>query len=325
MPSITNKNVVLPVEFSDYIITGLRAKSKALELGRRLPDMRGKTTRLNVLEYATKAGWVKNAQSPANSEGAEINRKPVSYLAWKGVDLVAEEIAVIVPISEDTLDDVQNYVEVVPLIYEDVIEAFQQTIDATAFFGVDSPWSGYNGIVAGATAAGATVTWDGSEGTSFYKAVSDAMKYVEKSGFIPDAVLGGPSLSSAFRGTLTSLGVLAGDQGEIGALPRHIDLTGGFYESTAFAIVGDFKRGLVYAFRKEMELKILTEATIKEGDVEYNLAQQDMVGFRFKMRLGMALPNPVQRVSGVASGNAIKAGANAYPFAVITKTGEGSN
>ena len=79
MPAITNKNVVLPVEFSDYIITGLRGRSKALELGRRLPDMKGKTFKLNVLDYAIKAGWVKNSQNPANAEGAEINKKKVSY------------------------------------------------------------------------------------------------------------------------------------------------------------------------------------------------------------------------------------------------------
>ena len=324
MPAITNKNVVLPVEFSDFIFTGLQARSKALELGRRLPDMRGKTYKLNVLNYAIKAGWVKSAQSPANTEGYEINRKPVSYLAWEGKDLVAEEIAVIVPVSEDTLDDTQNYVDVVPQIYEDAISAFQQCIDATVFFGVDSPWDGYNGIVADATTAEATVAWDGQEGTSFYKAVSDAMKYVEKSGYLPTAILGGPSLNSAFRGTITTLGVVSGDQGQVGALPRHIDLTGGFNESTAFAIVGDFRQ-LVYAMRKEIELKILTEATIKEGDVEYNLAQQDMVGFRFKMRLAFAIPNPVQRVSAQASGNAYKRGAKAFPFALITETNAGSN
>ena len=43
------------------------------------------------------------------------------------------------------------------------------------------------------------------------------------------------------------------------------------------------------------------------------------------MRLGAALPNPVNRVSGVASGNYIKRGAAAYPFAVITKAAAGSN
>ena len=38
-------------------------------------------------------------------------------------------------------------------------------------------------------------------------------------------------------------------------------------------------------------------------------SQQDMVALRFTMRLGFALPNPVNRVGGQ----------NAYPFAVITK------
>ena len=326
--AITNQAVVLPVEYTREIIAGVRGRSKALELGRRLPDMRGKTYKLNVLSSLAKAGWVKNSQTPANSEGAEINRKPISQLAWEGVDLEAETIACIVAISEETLADTEDFgVSVVPTISEEVIAAFQQVIDATVFFGVDAPWSNFTGIVAEATAAGAVVSWDGQSGLSFYNAISDAMEYVEKSGYIPNAILGAPSLNSAFRNTITSLGVLAGDQGEIGALPRHIDLTGGFDTSNAFAIVGDF-RYLVYAFREEMSMKLLTEATVQDpatGNLLYNLAQQDMIGLRFKMRLGVALPNPVQRVSGVVSGNVIKAGASAYPFAVITKSSGGSN
>ena len=326
--AITNQTVVLPVEYTREIIAGVRGRSKALELGRRLPDMRGKTYKLNVLSSLAKAGWVKNTQSPANSEGAEINRKPISQLAWEGVDLEAETIACIVAISEETLADTEDFgVSVIPTITDEVVAAFQQVIDATVFFGVDAPWSGFTGIVAEATAAGAVVAWDGQSGLSFYNAISSAMEYVENSGYIPNAILGAPSLNSAFRNTITSLGVLAGDQGEIGALPRHIDLTGGFDTSNAFAIVGDF-RYLVYAFREEMSMKLLTEASVQDpatGDLLYNLAQQDMIGLRFKMRLGVALPNPVQRVSGVVSGNVIKAGASAYPFAVITKSGEGSN
>ena len=326
--AVTNKSVVLPVEYSREIIAGVRGRSKALELGRRLPDMRGKTYKLNVLTALAKAGWVKNTQTPANSEGAEINRKPISQLAWEGVDLEAETIACIVGISEETLADTEDYgVSVIPTITDEIVAAFQEVIDATVFFGENSPWSGFTGIVAEATAAGATVSWDGQGGLSFYQAVSDAMEKVETSGYVRNAILGAPSLRSAFRSTITELGVLAGDQGEVGALPRHIDLTGGFDASTAFAIVGDF-RYLVYAFREEMSMKLLTEATIDDpatGEKLYNLAQQDMIGLRFKMRLGVALPNPVQRVSGVASGNVIKAGANAYPFAVITKSNGGSN
>lgn len=326
--AILNHSVVLPIEYGREIIRGVLGRSKALELGRRLPDMRGKTYKLNVLSSLPVAGWVKNGTTPAGAAD-EIKNKPISDLAWQGKDLVAEEIAVIVPVSLNTLRDVENYVDIVPEITEQVVGAFQQVIDATIFFGVGSPWTGFNGIVADATTAGATVSWNGTSGVSFYNAVNDAMEKVENSGYVPTAILGGPSLNSAFRKTITELGVLAGDQGEIGALPRHIDLTGGFNQSSAFAIVGDF-RYLVYSFREEMEMRLLEEATLVDpatGSTLYNLAQQDMVAFRFTMRLAAAIPNPVNRVSGqLNSGSTnIVASAAAYPFAIITKTAAGSN
>lgn len=317
MPNaIVNSTVVLPIEYSRQIIQGVRGRSKALELGRRLPDMRGKTYKLNVLNALAVAGWVANTQTTPNAEGKEINRKPISIVAWEGVNLEAETIACIVPISEETLADTEDFgVAVIPTISDEVVAAFQKVIDATAFFGVGSPWTGFSGVVAGATAAGAVVTWNG-QGSTFYQAVSDAMGYVEDSGFIPTAILGAPSLRSAFRNSITALGVVAADQGEVGALPRHIDMTGGFDSSTAFAVVGDFGY-LVYSFREEMSMKLLTEAEIDDpdtGEKLYNLAQQDMLALRFKMRLAMALPNPVNRV-----GLNLPEGQSAYPFAVIKK------
>ena len=324
--AVVNKSVVLPVEYGREIIRGLIGRSKALELGRRLPDMRGKTYKLNVNAYLPVAGWVKGSQSTPNTEGTEINRKPVSTYAFEGVDIVAEELAVIVPISENTLADVEDFgIELASELQEQVIGAFQEAIDSAVFFGVGSPWSGFGGLVAGATSASAIVTWDGQGGASFYNAINDAMTLVEKSGYLPNAILGGPTLNSAFRSSITTLGVNVTDQGEIGRLARHVDLTGGFNESTAFAVVGDF-RYLVYAFREEMAMKLLTESIIQDpntGAILYNLSQQDMVALRFTMRLGFALPNPVNRVSGTLSsdGKYIEKGAAAYPFAIITKTG----
>ena len=323
--AITNKSVVLPVEYGREIIRGLVGRSKALELGRRLPDMRGKTYKLNVNSYLPVAGWVKNTQTTPNPEGTEINRKPVSYYAFEGVDLVAEELAVIVPIAEDTLADVEDFgIELAGELEEQVIGAFQEAIDSAVFFGVGAPWANFGGIVGGATEAEATVTWNGQGGKSFYDAINDAMTLVEKSGYLPNAIIGGPSINSAYRGSVTELGINIADQGEIGRLARHVDLTGGFDESSAFAIVGDF-RYLVYSFREEMSMKLLTESSIYDpntGSLVYALAQQDMVALRFKMRLAFALPNPVNRVSGVLSsdGKVIGKGTKAYPFAIITKT-----
>ena len=307
--AITNSSVVLPIEYGREVIRGVLGRSKALELGRRLPDMVGKTYKLNVFSNLPVSGWVKNQATPVGAPD-EIKNKPVSQLAWTGVDLVAEEIAVLIPISINTIKDLSNWIDLLPYVSEQVEGAFQEVIDGTAFFGINSPYANFSGILAGATNAGAVVNWDGEAGLSFYNAINDAMEYVENSGYVPTAILGGPALNSAFRKTITALGILAGDQGEIGALPRHVDLTGGFDQSSAFAIVGDF-RYFVYAFREEMEARVLEEATIVDpttGSTLYNLAQQDMIAVRFTMRLGMALPNPVNRVNSTDK---------RYPFAVI--------
>lgn len=324
--AIVNSSVVLPVEYGREIIRGLIGRSKALELGRRLPNMRGKTYKLNVNANLPVAGWVKNSQTTPNTEGTEINRKPVSTYAFEGVDIVAEELAVIVPISENTLADVEDFgIELAAELQEQVVGAFQEAIDSAVLFGVGAPWTGFGGLVAGASTAGATIAWDGEAGPSFYQAISDAMALVETSGYVPNAILGGPSINAAFRNSITTLGVNVTDQGEIGRLARHVDLTGGFNDSSAFAIVGDF-RYLVYSFREEMAMKLLTESIIQDpnsGAILYNLPQQDMVALRFTMRLGFALPNPVNRVSGTLSsdGTYVEKGAKAYPFAIITKTG----
>lgn len=305
----------LPVEYAREIIRGIVGQSKALELGRRLPDMNAKTLKLNVLSNLPVAGWVSKSQTTPNSESTEINRKPLSTLAWEGVDVVAEEIAVIIPVSENTVEDMANWVDIIPYISEQAVGAFAQVIDGAVFFGTNTPFgAGSNlayGIVGAATTAGATVAWDGTGGDSFYKAISDAMEYVEKSGYFPNAIYGSPSLNSAFRNSITALGINVADQGQVGALPRHLDYTGGFDTSTAFAIVGDF-RYLVYSVRQDMKVRRLDEATLVDpnsGNTLYNLAQQDMFALRFTMRIGFALPNPVNRVGGETR----------YPFAVITK------
>lgn len=309
--AITKNSIVIPVEYSEEIIKGIVGKSKALELGRRLPDMKGNTYKLNVLSSLPVAGWVSRQSTPASPESTEIKNKPISSVAWEGKDIIAEEIAVIVPMAITSLDDANNFgVEVIPTITDEVVGAFQKVIDETVFFGVNNPFSNVGGVVAGATTASATVSWDGT-GATFYDAVSDAMELVEKSGYIPTAILGGPTLRGAFRKMRTTNGqqILGGEIVE--ELARHYDLTGGFNDTTAFAIVGDF-RYLVYSLRQDMRVKMLEESTLVDpatGATLYNLGQQDMVALRFTMRFGYQLPNPVNRVGGES----------AYPFALIVK------
>ena len=67
-----------------------------------------------------------------------------------------------------------------------------------------------------------------------------------------------------------------------------------------------------YAIRQDITYKILTEASLTDdsGKVLLNLAQQDCCAIRAVMRLGWALPKPMNMVSGT----------NYYPFAVLLPT-----
>jgi hypothetical protein len=69
---------------------------------------------------------------------------------------------------------------------------------------------------------------------------------------------------------------------------------------------------LVYAMRQDITYKVLDQAVIQDGagNIIYNLAQQDMVALRAVMRLGFALPNPINRMNTNS--------ATRYPFAVLT-------
>ena len=144
MAAIKNSSVVLPIEYGREIIRGVLGRSKVLELGRRIPNMRGET-------YKSK----------------EIKNKPLSVLAFEGVNLEAEEIAVIIPIAINTLEDVENFgIELSTEISEQVVGAFQEVIDSAVLFGKDTPWTSATnldaGLVAAAADAGAVVVWNGT-------------------------------------------------------------------------------------------------------------------------------------------------------------------
>ena len=133
------------------------------------------------------------------------------------------------------------------------------------------------------------------------------MTKVEESGYNVTGLLGGVGLKGKFRMLTDTTGQpIKGT--EIDSLPKAFLDNGAWDKTKSVLIAGDFSQA-VYAIRQDVTYKVLTEAVIQDpsnGDILYNLAQDDMVALRVVMRLGWEIPNPV---------NALNETTKRFPFA----------
>lgn len=290
---------LIPEDQVDDIIQGTIEHSAALAMGRRLQDMSTRTKKIAVLDTLPLAFFVENG-----------GPKGTTKQAWAGKDIVAEEIAVIVPLKENDLEDAafDLWGQIKPRLQE----AFAAKIDGAIFDGTDKPTSWPTAIIPGATAAGSAITATGD----IYQDVmgeGGVISKVEEAGYFVTGHLGNIKLRSKLRGLVDENkrpifvpSMQAGGTYMLDGAPIHFDRLS--ILGDALDVAGDFSQ-LVYSIRKDLTFKVCTEGVItdEDGKVIYNLMQNDMVALRAVMRLGWQLPNPV---------NAVKKGAGRYPFAV---------
>ena len=284
------------------IIEGTIKQSAVLQMFRRLPNMTSNKMKMRVLDSLPMAYWV----------DADTNngRKKLTKMAWDNKFITAEELAVIVPIKEDVLDDADYdiWADVRPRL----VEAFGKTIDNAILTGVNKPNGFRLDLLSSVLNAGAVVT-QGADQT-LYSAINDAMVKVEESGYNPTGLVGGVGVKGQFRMMLDQTGQpIAGT--EIGNLPKFYVDNGSWDKDKAMMVVGDFSQA-VYAIRQDITYKILDQAVIQDpatGEILYNLAQEDMVALRVVMRLGWEIPNPINALNPDE--------ATRFPFASIVKNG----
>ena len=276
----TDADALIEVQVANEIFDGVVKESKALSMFRRLPNMTSDKTKLRVLDSLPIAYFV----DETNNNG----RKNVSKMAWDKKYINAAEIAVIVPIKENVLNDaaIDIWAEVKPRI----VEAFGKKIDNAIFNGTNKPADWRKGLIPSVVEAGAEVTETGD----LYKDINDTMVKVEESGYDVTGLLGGVGLKGKFRMMVDKSGQPLNST-EIGNLNRAFLDNGAWDKATSTLIAGDFNQA-VYAIRQDITYKELTEAVIQDpedGSILYNLAQDDMVALRVVMRLGWEIPNPV--------------------------------
>ena len=289
----TNVEALIDTQVANEIFEGVVRESKALSMFRRLPNMTSDKTKLRVLDSLPIAYFV--------DESTNNGRKNLTKMAWDKKYINAAELAVIVPIKENVLNDtsIDIWSEVKPRI----VEAFGKKIDNAIFNGTDKPADWRAGLIPSIVTAGAEVT----EGDNLYSDINDVMTKVEESGYNVTGLLGGVGLKGKFRMLTDTTGQpIKGT--EIDSLPKAFLDNGAWDKTKSVLIAGDFSQA-VYAIRQDVTYKVLTEAIIQDpsnGDILYNLAQDDMVALRVVMRLGWEIPNPV---------NALNETATRFPFA----------
>ena len=289
----TNVEALIDTQVANEIFEGVVRESKALSMFRRLPNMTSDKTKLRVLDSLPIAYFV--------DESTNNGRKNLTKMAWDKKYINAAELAVIVPIKENVLNDtsIDIWSEVKPRI----VEAFGKKIDNAIFKGTDKPADWRAGLIPSIVSAGAEVT----EGDNLYSDINDVMTKVEESGYNVTGLLGGVGLKGKFRMLTDTTGQpIKGT--EIDSLPKAFLDNGAWDKTKSVLIAGDFSQA-VYAIRQDVTYKVLTEAVIQDpsnGDILYNLAQDDMVALRVVMRLGWEIPNPV---------NALNETTKRFPFA----------
>ena len=263
------------------IIQGVMKQSAALRMFRRLPNMSSNIMRMRVLDALPMAYWV--------NDSTDNGRKNVTNAAWANKYIVPAEIAVIVPIKEDVLDDAS--IDIWGEIRPRLVEAIGKKIDQAIFAGVDKPSAWRADLLSSIAQAGAYVSQGGG---TLYSAINDAMVKVEESGYNPSGIVGGVDVKGQFRMMLDTSGQpIKGT--EIDELPKAYIDNGAWDKTKAKMIIGDFTQA-VYSIRQDITYKVLDQAIIQnpsDGEIMYNLAQEDMVALRVVMRLGWEIPNPI--------------------------------
>lgn len=299
-------DALIPVPVSAQIIQELPQASSVLSLARTVP-MSVKTTRQPVLSALPQAYFV----------SGDTGLKQTTDQEWENLTLVAEELAVIVPVPEAYLADTQ-----VPLwdeIRPRVVEAFGRKIDAACLFGADKPTTWGSAIADAAYAAGNKVT--AGTGADLAVDIARLAELIDTDGFSVNGFASRPglqwrliSLRSATNGQpVYTPSLVPGQPSGLYGFPLHESKSGGWDAGEASLIAGDWSKAIV-GLRQDITFRIFTEGVISDGNgaVVLNLMQQDSVALRATMRLAWQVANPITNLNSSSS--------TRFPFGIVTQS-----
>lgn len=310
---------LVPTPVSAQIIQELPTASTALSLMRRV-TMSSTTQRQPVLATLPQAFFLSSVQGTT----PDYDLKKTTQQRWTNVSLVAEELAVIVPVPLAYLQDAQ--VDIWSEVRPRIVEALGVAIDAAVLFGVNKPTTWSTDIYTQASAAGnfiAPGTVAGGTDLDYGVAITKAGRNLKKQGFSINGFISAPGFGwqlAAYRSVqglpIYVPNVNGTPGGNLYGFPTREAMNGAFDDKKASLLAGQWDNAII-GVRQDISFDVFDQGVIQDaaGAITLNLMQQDSVALRCVMRLGFATANPV---TAVASNR----GRTQNPFYVVTGTAD---
>lgn len=301
-------DALIPVEMSREIIKSIPNLNPIMQLARKLPNMATGQTVMPMFGTSPYAYFVSSG-----------GLKQTSEVDWTEKNIHAEEVAVILPIPQDAIDD-SSY-DLWGEMKPEVEKAFARTIFGAVAYGTAIPatWTtdlGGAGLVAIATTAGNVASraafkdlYEAIMGESADGLADGQLMLLEADGYMATGHIAAVKLRGALRNVRSADGVpiftrAAQDvtQYELDGAPMFFPTDGSVDPAQALDIAGQWDQ-LVYAMRQDMTYQIFTEGVVSDatGHIVLNLMQQDSAALRAVMRIGFALPNPPNAMQATAA------------------------
>lgn len=263
---------------SAELITALPRSSAALSALTVVP-MGTRTERIPVLSALPTAAFLAADQAP----------KPLSEVAWGKKELIAEEIAVIVPISETVLEDAS--IDVQSRVTSLIVQEFGRVLDAAVFFGTGAPSTFPAGGIFGQTPSTAKI----KSTAKIAEDLNSVFAAVEATGHDVTDVFATRALKGSLRGLASPVNGLPvyiptegnPNVGSIYGIPTQYPL--GWDKTKAQVIAVDDACAII-GLRSDVKVKVLTEASLTGFG---NLAERDSIAIRATMRVAFTVAEAV--------------------------------
>lgn len=254
----------------------------------RVVSMGNRSTKLPVLATLPTAKFVGTSDADRT--------KPTSSVGWEHKSLSAQEIAVVIPVRQEDLEDASA--DLLAEVARLGGEAIGRTLDAAILFGDGKPveWQSPS-LIEAATAAGNVFqvgTGADDLAGSFYQAAGA----IADGGYEPSAMAARSSLKyrlANLRGTdnasifIPSLNAGVDASDSVAGLNASWSTNGAWDSTKAEAIVYDPTR-VILGIRTDIQVSFADQATV-DG---ISLFENDMVALRFRARYGYALGDVTQ-------------------------------